>query len=255
MNAMRRVWAMPGVIVSLWVTQVAIAALVASGVHGAVASSMREHAVLDDGHLLAYIGQLLFEHPSVAWAVVTAVVTSAVLGLVFWTVVAGGVITRLAGKRGFLPACGRWLPAIAVTSLWHLLLRAVILGILFLGLGMLPGSIATPMLVAAMAFFTCSLDVARTHVVLHEARPFHIRTAAEALLQTAQHPKVLLQSLGLSLVQWAFVAGAFYVALAGMDDGSGVIGARLLGLGALLAGLTRLAVVVEAGRLPVRPRR
>ncbi len=252
MNALRSVWRIPGVIAGLWITQVVITALFGATVASAVRVALARFSIPSDGHLLAYIAQLLAAHPAVAASIGTAVVGSAVMGLVLWTLVSGGIIARLAGQPGFWVVCGRWLPAMAVTSLWHFLLRAALLGIGVLCFGFLPRSVAIPILVGALAFFSCALDIARTHVVLHRARPFHIHTAAQGLVQAILHPRILLQSVGLSLVQWAFAGGALYVAMAGMDDGSGVIGARLLALGALLAGLSRLAVVVGAGPLSAR---
>jgi hypothetical protein len=141
------------------------------------------------------------------------------------------------------------------TSLWHLPMRALIYLVVFVGVTPLPRTVGAPIAIAAITFCTYALDVARVQVVLHGARPFHIKTAARAFVQGASHPRVLLMSVGLSLVQWACVATALYLAVAGMDDGSGVTGARLLSLPALLAGLWRLAVVVDAGPMPARLRR
>jgi hypothetical protein len=255
MNSLKRVTSAPGLVVALWLVELGIAAFFGYSARKAVGAALGGYAVLYDGHLLFSIADLLIDHPAVAAQIVSAVMGSAVLAVGLWTLLAGGIISRLAGVPGWerlAAASTKWLPGIVVTSLWHLLLRGILVAGVALATAALPRMAAAPILALVVLVCTCALDIARVHVVLHEARRFHIRTAWMGFVQAFRNPCLLAKSVALSLCQWASVAGVLAVAAYGLGTAGALLVARPLALLSLFFGLWRIAVVVEAGPLPRR---
>ena len=172
-----------------------------------------------------------------------------------WTLLAGAIISRLAGIVGWERLAGasaRWLPGIVVTSLWHMLLRGILVGGLILATSPLPRMAAAPILALVVLVSTCALDIARVHVVLHGAHRFHIRTAWMGFMQAIRNPTLLGKSVALGLCQWGCVAAIFATAGFGLGIEGTLLLARPLALLSLFFGLWRIAVVVETGPLPRR---
>jgi hypothetical protein len=255
MSSLKRVTSAPGLVVALWLVEIGIAAFVGYSARQAVAAALGGYSVLGDGHLLFAIADLLIDHPAVASQIVSSAIGSAVLGVVLWTILAGGIVSRLAGVVGWerlTAASARWLPAIVVTSLWHLLLRGILVAAVMLGTAALPRMVTAPILALVVLVCTCALDISRVHVVQHGARGFHIRTAWMGFVQAVRHPALLGKSVALSLCQWACVVAIFAVAGFGLGTVGTLLLARPLALLSLLFGLWRIAVVVEAGPLTRR---
>jgi len=255
MSSLKRVTGAPGLVVVLWLVELTIAAFLGYSARNAVGAALGGYAVLYEGHLLFSIADLLIDHPAVAAQIASAAKGSAVLGAVLWTLLAGAIISRLAGVAGLEPlaaASARWLPGIVVTSLWHLLLRGILVGGLALGTAALPRMVSAPILALVVLVSTCALDISRVHVVLHGARRFHIRTAWMGFAQAIRNPVLLGKSAALSLCQWGCVGAVFAVASFGLGTDGTLLLARPLALLSLVFGLWRIAVVVEAGPLARR---
>ena len=255
-RALQRVLGRPGLIAALWLFQLAMAAALSLPVRGSIRAVMGDFALLDDGFLLANLGHLLADNRGLGPQMLAAALGGWLAGAAGWTVIAGGVITRLAtpgsATEGFFSATGRWLPAMVATSLWHLLLRIVVLAVAVTATAFLPRLVSVAIVALVVAFLTCTLDIARVQVVLHGAHPFHPKTAARAFVQAVRYPRVLLRSMVLSVLQWGLLGLMAYLAVLGLNDGNGVIAGRILLLPVIALGLWRVAVVVEAGWLQAR---
>ena len=169
--------------------------------------------------------------------------------------IAAGVLRRLHGPATLAElaaATVRGFPGVLVVTLWHLVPRAVLLAAAGALTRQLLGAQAWGLLgialtVAAVAYATCALDLARAAVVLHGAARFHPRTAIRGYLRAARRPGVLLPSMLFSAGQWAAVAAIVGVAVAGAGSGWAIWLARALSVLAVVFGLARMAVAVEAG--------
>ncbi len=147
-------------------------------------------------------------------------------------------------------------------SLWHLVLRAVLLAVA--GAAAAPllttwwGPAGVLLLAIVLAVCICALDLARCDVVLHGARRFHPQTAWRGFRHAAGRPAVLARSMLLSFGQWTCAVAVVLAAFAGLHGGPAIWLARGLAISGLILGLIRLAVAVEAGSapqtaLPARP--
>jgi len=247
MNALRRVASAPGLLLVLWLGQLALAWQLADGVRVAAGAGMGEHAWVDDGHLLAAITELLAFHPSVAGMFVHAAASSAVLGAVFWALAYGGVIRRLSERvraSEAVAASVRYLPGVVVQSIYSWLLRALPMA----GVGALAAklpvlAVGLGLLVTAIAVVTA--DLARVEVVLHGSSRFSPMTALRALRGAFARPRMLAGAGALAVTQSLIPLLTFYVVLSDSAGEGSIWLARGLGLVALALGLWRIAVIVE----------
>jgi hypothetical protein len=86
-------------------------------------------------------------------------------------------------------------------------------------------------------------------VTLHDAARFHVRSAFFAFVRTFTEPRFLAAGVGLYAVQMFCAAAMVLAGLHSVGDGSTLWGARLLSGVAVVAGLVRLAFVVERGEV------
>ncbi len=254
-GAFTRVVRAPGLVAAVVVLHLLLAGTVGSATRSAVGARMEPWALADNSQLWAAILEMLGTSPGLLAPVRHLIIGSAVITLAFWTLLAAGVLHRLRGPAS-LPvlaaAAVRGLPGVLAVTLWHLLLRAVLLAVagglaaaLFdAGAWGLAGLAATAVV---LAFCTCALDLARCDVVLHGARRFHPQAAWRGFLHAAGRPPVLFRSMLASLGQWACAGGILLAAVAGLHGGEAIWLARTLAVCGIVFGLTRLAVAVEAG--------
>jgi hypothetical protein len=147
----------------------------------------------------------------------------------------------------------RTVPAVAITSVWHAVLRVVLLLVVLASVGPLPAAVAWPLLLVALIASSLALDLARVGVVLHDAPGFHIRTAAYAYVQAFKRWRLLVGVAAPWLLQVAASLASGWIALHSLGAGGQLWVARALTLVAVAAGLWRLAMVVDAGRVPLQP--
>ncbi len=255
LGAFNRVFRAPGLVAVVAVLHLLLAGTVGSATRSALGASMEPYALADNSQLWAAILELLGTSPGLLQPIGHLIAGSAVVALAFWTLLAAGILHRLRGPSA-LPALAaaavRGLPGVLAVTLWHLLLRAVLLAafgaataaLFGAGLWGLAGLAVTAL---ALVFCTCALDLARCDVVLHGARRFHPQTAWRGFLQAARRPAVLARSALLSFGQWACVGGILLAAFAGLHGGPAIWIARALAITGIVFGLARLAVAVEAG--------
>ncbi len=260
MKSLHRVAEAPGLIAVIVTIQWVIAAGFGANVRSAIGGSMGKYTVLTDGHLLAAVAELYRTHPGLAASYKQTLAGSSLLALVLFTLLAPVIIYRLAAPRPasvIAAAALRGLPAVIAVTLWHLLPRAVLLAIAGAAANSLLqkqawGLIGIAALALTMGYCTCALDLARCHILLHGARRFHFKTAAEGFLEALRRPVVLARSLVFSFGQWACAASMVAVAIEGAGADSTIWLIRGLALLGVVCGLTRIAVAIEAGRPSAR---
>jgi hypothetical protein len=254
MSALRRVASAPWLVLALWAGQLAIAFAFGSVLSAVVSATLTPYAGQDDAYVFGAVVELLSLHPAVAATLMTGLVSSAIIGALGWTLLSGIVIARLGGVAR--PEVGatwlRTLPGVVVTSLWHLLIRAAIFFAVAISVSTLPRSLALLVFGIALAISTLALDLARVHVVLHAARPFHVRTAADAYANVVRHWRLFARALGPWLLQMAVVVGSLWLALASLGGQSHLWTVRGLALLGIVLGLWRVALIIDASRLPER---
>jgi hypothetical protein len=217
---------------------------------------MAPHWPVDDGHPLFAVVELLQANPPLATLLAGSTIVTAGLGAVVWMLLSGALITRLHGERDPQGIGSAWLaslPRVIVTSGWHLLVRAVVLLVVVVATSTL-GS--TPLLIAlilALLISSGALDVARVHVVLHDAPGYHPKTALRAFGLLLKRPRVLASFAGLWLVQIGIAGSIAVLGLRGLGSDAMMLGARAAALAGTFIGLWRLAVVVHAAPLLFEP--
>ncbi len=252
---MGRVWRSPRLILLLVVVQLATAVWLSAGIRDAIGRSLEPYSVLVDGNVLTLAMALHRDHPGIVSGYQHAVLGSLLVSLVLWTFLSPTVILRLAaaGQAPTVVPSTHWhLSAVLVTSLWHLVPRAVLLGVAgTVTQRLMPhghwGLVGITVTALTLTVCTCALDLARCHVVLHGARRFHISTALRAFGEAWRRPKVLVTSMLLSLGQWACAATILVIAFNAAGAGSTIWVLRALAILGIILGLTRIAVAVEAG--------
>lgn len=255
MSALRRVASAPWLVLALWAGQIAVALVFGSVLASLVAAAMSPFAALDDGYVFGAVVELLSLHPSVGAAVLAGLATGALVGVLGWTLAAGFVIGRLGGvRRDELGP--RWistLPGVFVTSLWHLAIRGALLFAVALAVAPLPRLVGMLVFAIVLAVSTLALDLARVQIVLHGAPSFHVRTAANAYAQALRQWPLLARILGPWMLQMMTVGASVWLALASLGGESHLWAVRALSLCAVVLGLWRVALVVEAGPVPLGP--
>ena len=248
MNALRRVLKSPGLVIVLWLAQAAAAWLLAGIVAAAASAAMQGFAWVDDGHLLAAIAELTSNQRAVGVAMVQIAITAVVLGIVFWTVAYGGVIARLEGKKPaseVAAASIKYMPGIAAQTIYVYILRAVPMVPLGLMAAKFP-ALAFVTGLGVMMLTIVAADIARVSVVLHDARPFHPKTALIALRRAVTRPALLARAGLLAIASIAIPAILVYIVMADAAGSASIWLARCLSLVGLVIGLWRIAFVVDS---------
>lgn len=235
----------------LWLTLVVVLAVVAHvaglRIQMVVATALGPFDVLDLDRVLFGTADAIRDHTAIAGAVEMALLSSAVLSVIVWTLLSPAIITRLEGRAPLAELGGRILSMAApvvVQSLWHLLLRALVMGALGLLVQPLPPLGYWLVLALGWCLCTAALDVTRVQLVLHDSARWHVRTALSGLRTAATRPTILIPSLLLSALQWGLVALTLWLALRSFGGGSAWV-ARLLSGVTVGLGLWRIGVVVE----------
>lgn len=255
-EALRRVLRAPGVLAVVWLLHVAIAATIGLVVHAAIDEAIRPHAIADDGRRLFALLDVLQDHKSVVAAFSTATVAAAVGAALSWTLLSGLLVTRLSGERRRDVVIERFvatLPAVIVQSGWHLVLRALLVFAVLAIAGSLPRFLSWPLLVLAWTISIVALDRVRAEVVLGDARRYHPRTAAAALLAVVRTPRAFAGPVLLAVVQLALLVAVPYAAVAMLGRPLVPAATRGLALLATFVGLWRLSAVVGRSVPPRAP--
>jgi hypothetical protein len=237
----------------MWGLQLLLAWSLGSIVRSSVAAAMGDYSFLDDGHRLAAISELGMHHPGVTATMLATLATGALLGALSWVLVAGGIIDRLAGARpeggrleGFGAACGRWLPAVAVQTLYGLVLRGILVGV---GVGLAwrveKFPLTATVFLVAWSLSVVVLDRARVSVVLEEAPRYSPMTALRATLHVFRRPKILVFGFVLVTLQWMTAYGILALAIGDPVGGATIWLARLGSVFTVFVGLWRVALSVD----------
>ena len=242
-------------VVVIWLGELAIAAASAFGIRSHVAAAMDEFVIPDD-HRLYAIAEFLHLPPQLVVSMAVGLVTSALLGWVIWTLLAPLVLLRLSGIEGAADLGRAWLgrfgPAIA-TSAWHLAMRvgAIVLGAQLVAA--LPGIAAAIVLLLAVPFITCALDLSRVAVVLEGAKGGAVRTALDGYARLVRTPRRTAAMAGLALLQWVLVLAGFIVLVRSGPGGPGTLAVmRASAAAAAFFGIWRLALAASTAR-PAAP--
>jgi len=242
------------VVAVVWVVQLALAAAAGRWVGAAVSAGMRGYAIVDDGHLLFYVGSLLIEEPAVAVSILAALLSSATLGALGWVMLAGGIFRQLdvPGRGGDLLTDGlRLSPYMAAQTVWISLVR----GLACLPFA-LPGAAGTvgAIIGGALLLLTVPVfDLARAEVSLTDPdnrpgrwRRLGPRPLLAAVTDTVQRPGYCLSSILAWLVGRGTVVAMLFIAVSVAPVDAGALwGLRALALVPLVAGVIRLALAVE----------
>lgn len=255
MRAITRVLRAPGLVLVLFLLNAAMAATLGSVVRTLVSASMVRFSLSEGDSLLFGIGSLLATQPAVAQGISQLLLISLVYSLLFWTLVGGGVFERLGQRRSLAETaagCVRWMPAMIVVGLWHLVPRLIVLGI--------GGSVAwsffsrpgggwpgLAILVVTIGFNACALDLARANIVLHGARPWHPWSALQGYFQALKRPGTLLMSLLATAIQWTVLFAMLAIGIDQAGAGATIWVVRGLSLVTVVLILWRMAIAVEAG--------
>lgn len=250
-DGLRRLLGAPGLWIGTWIGLVAIAWLVGFVVELVVAAAVGPFDALDPRRLSFGILDVLLERPSAGMAMVAAVLGGGLASSVAWVVLSPVVIARLAERRPLAELGQRalaGLPGVLVQSLWHVLLRAVLVAAVVLSAQPLPT--AGIWIAAGLAWLVSgvALDATRVAVVEHGAAPWHPRTAWRGFVRVLKRPALLVPGVALGLAQLAVSGTILWLGLAGMGQTTVAASpwvARVLALLTLGLGLWRIGVVVE----------
>lgn len=249
MTALRALLRRPGLIAAVWLTQLALAAGFGTIVERSADAALGASGSAGDGHHLYALIELLVEQPSLAASTLGGSLALLIGSALAWLIVSPAVLASLSG-RSTLDALSLGTAAFRsnlVQTLWHWLLRAVGLAVVMFVIGPLPGMLKFAVLVTAVGGSAVALDVVRAQVTLHGASPFHIRSAAFAILRTFTRPRLLATGAGLAAVQTLLAATTIWVGLRGIGPDSVIWIERSLSLGMVFAGLWRMSVSANLG--------
>lgn len=253
-QAIRRVMSAPGLLLLVVIFHLGMAKLISSTVRAALARGLGSFTIPDGQSLFYALIEQFINHPGILATWRQLLTISSLLSLILWTALAGGILFRLrqaAPTERVAAHTVRFLPAMFAVTLWHLIPRALLLGLAGFLTNLLmkhtalgwPAALVT---LSLLFYCTCALDLARASIVLEGALPFSWRTAWNGFVQAARRPKVLAASMLFSLGQWFTVVALAVVAISGFAAGYGPWPARLLSVVGIVLSLARLAVAVEA---------
>lgn len=246
-GGLRRLLAAPGLWLGSWVGLAALAWVVGAQVQFLTVAAVEPFDALDLDRVVFGLVDVLGDHRDVGAGLAVAVLAGTLVSGLAWTLLSPLVIARLAGHTGARALGGQalaGLPGVVVQSLWHLLLRAVLMVVVLISVQPLP--VAVTWVAGTLTWLVAgvALDATRVAVVEHEAAPWHIKTAWRGLVRVVKRPRMLVPGVLLGLGQLAVSGTILWLALAGLGTGSVWI-PRLLALVSVGLGLWRVGIVVE----------
>ncbi len=246
MKSLRRVVGAPGLWIGVVVAQLLLAAAVALPVTLMVQAALGPFSIEGPHTLLAPIAELMLDNPSLVVAMGTALAVSTVLSGLLWILLGAGIIRRLHGPASAaetFAAAVRHLPGMAALSAYHGVLRVLLVIFAAANSELIRGVV----LLLGWTLCTAAIDLARSEVVLGDAKGYHPRTLLRAFTRAATKPKIWLGSglltlsgLGLSVAILAIAAHSFGSA------GGAIYGARALAALGVGVALWRIAIAVVA---------
>lgn len=248
MKSLRLVLAAPWLLLGLTALQLALAAGIAAPVRAVLRAAMSPFTIGDEQQLLGPLFELIAHDPAVSAAMFASLAVAGALGLLLAPLLAGAVITRLAGPANVgeqARASVTHFPAALVIGLYGLILR-VLLALVAAALGTLHPALQVATIAASLGLAALVVDLARARTILAASNGFHPRTFLRSL--TAVTPGLWLRSTMLSAAQWAAACGILLVAVHGMGTAWALWLARGLIVLATFFALWRVAVAVEATR-------
>lgn len=243
-GGLRRLLGAPVPWLLAWIGVVTVAGVLGLRIRLVVAAALHPFDALDLQRVVFGTVDALQDHPETGTSIVLSLIVGGIVAALAWTLLSPLLIARLGGRRPWSELGGRALsklPAVVVQSLWHLVLRAVLV---------LAVALSTPepaqwiTVLLAWLLMGVALDATRVAVVEHDASPYHPRTAWRGLVRAVRRPGLMLPCVLLGLVQLALSLTILWLALSGYGQGSHWP-ARLLSLLSVGVGLWRLGVVVE----------
>ena len=172
------------------------------------------------------------------------------LGLVLAPLLAGAVISRLAGPCSVgeqARASFTHFPAALVIGLYGLVLR-VLLALIAAALGTIHPTLQVVGVAAGLMFTALVVDLARARTVLDGDRGLHPRTFVRAMTTAAHQPGLCLRSGLLTLLHWGLTLAILLAAVHGLASAWAPWLVRGLALLATFVALWRVAVAVDHGR-------
>lgn len=254
LGGFRRVLSAPGWLLAIAAANLLLAWALGATTHAALDSTTGRWSVVENEIVYGFM-EILPDQGGLLLVLRQTLGGTAILGFLFWTLLAGGVLFRLkeeAPVSRVVSRAIRSVPTVVVISLWHLLLRAVLIGVV-VGIGALldrlggASWIVSLLGVLVFLYSTCALDLSRAHGVLHGARRFHPGTALRGFTEALRRPAILVTSMLLSLLRWAAVLAILWLSVDGLSAGHSPWLSRMLWVVALVCGLARMGVAVEAG--------
>lgn len=246
-GGLRRLLGAPGLWIGGWVALAWMAWLVGTQVQFVVAAAVGPFDALDLERVLFGVADVVRTHPELLVGLIASVIGGTVVSAVGWLVVSPVVIARLAGHRRLRELGGRGLgalPGVVVQSLWHSVLRAVLVAVVLMSAQPLPEVVIVGLVVIVWMAAGVALDATRVAVVEHGAAPWHIKTAWRGFVRVAKRPRVLVPGVLLGVLQLGVSLAIVWIALAGLGSGSAWV-PRGLALVSVGLGLWRIAIVVE----------
>jgi hypothetical protein len=247
LGGLRRLVGAPGLWLGCWLALAGVSWIVGAQVQLVAAAAVGPFDALDLSRVVFGVADVVRVHPEVMVALFAAVLGGSVASALGWMLASPIVIARLAGHRGLRELGERGLgalPAVAVQSLWHLVLRAVLVAVVLMSAQPLPEWAVASLGLLAWLAAGVALDATRVAVVEHGATPWHVKTAWRGLVRVAKRPRVLVPGIVLGLGQVVTSAAIVWLALRGLGSDA-VWGVRALALVSVGLGLWRVAIVVE----------
>jgi hypothetical protein len=247
LGGLRRVIGAPGLWLACWLGLSAMAWVVGRQVQILAAAALGPFDALDLGRVVFGMVDVLRVHPELVSGTATAVLTGGLVSAIAWLVVSPVVIARLAGRTsladvGATALAG--LPSVVVQSIWHAVLRAVLIAAVLMSAQPLPEWAIGVLLGIAWLVASVALDATRVAVVVGDAAPWHVKTAWHGFVRVAKRPWVLGAGVLLGVGQLVIGAAIVWLALAGLGAGSAWAG-RALALVSVGLGLWRIGIVVD----------
>lgn len=243
----KRLIGAPALWLGCWVALAAMAWVVGGQVTFLVAAAVGPFDALELGRVVFGLGDVLRVHPELMTGITMMLLVGGLVSAIGWLLVSPVVIARLAGRKelrdlGATALAG--LPAVVVQSLWHAVLRAVLVALVLMSTQPLPGWIVWVLVGVVWLAAGVALDATRVAVVESDAAPWHIKTAWRGFVRVAKRPRVLVPGVLLGASQVVVSAAIVWLALRGLGSGA-VWGARVLALVSVGLGLWRVGIVVE----------
>ena len=246
-GGLRRLLGAPGWWLAAWLWMAIVAGLIGWQVQLLTVATLQSFDVLDPARRLFGVIDVLRDNPAIGAGLATSAIASVLLGAVTWTLLSPLLIVRLTGSRPWSELGSRALSGLApvlVQSLWHLLMRALLMLLVVVSVISAPPIVLW--ILGPLVWFIsgAAQDATRVAVVEHGAAPWHIRSAIQGLGRVLRRPKLLVPCVVLSAGQLAITGTIMWMALAGLSAGS-LWGVRLLSVLSVGLGLWRIATVVE----------